>query len=334
MSETLLSASVIIDSPILEVFDYVSRPVNFPEWVPLWSDVTKVEHDRVKRGDRFLGKISIVPPFLQQRIPFVERLLSPWIEICADDVVPGRRIAWRARDFGWTTICDFEPMAGKTIFTTTHSAWSFQGLMASYWMGPALAFGNDAIQRVLAGLKRRLEGRAMESEPQIFFSYRQSASGHMGDRIFEALCAEFGENVVFRDKNSLVAGQKWPGVLEETIKNCRVVVLHVASPQWEESIIADADKPDDYLRKELEWVMQAPNSHRIPIVTSDVSGLRLSDILKKANETLAKATKHPFLQKILDAEMQALRLRPDPDFRHDIEQLMRAVWNRFRQDQI
>jgi hypothetical protein len=335
-TDTFLSASEIVDCPILEVFDYVANPRRLPEWVPFWSHIDWPEpvdgrDVKVKKGESFTGTFAFASELFQP-LPFFSYLQPQKVQVWADDVVPGRRITWRTPAYGWTTICDFEPMGGRTLLTTSHSLWSLPGLMAGYWLGPLTAFGNDAVHRILSGLKRRLENRGIERKPQIFFSYRRQVSRYVGGRIYDALAAEFGEGVVFRDSNSLLAGGNWKASIESAIKGCRVVVVHIGGPKWEQSIVEKIDSENDYLRKELEWATEG-ETRVIPVVTSDGQPKGLRERFEEVREAFAKLPKPSGLHKIVSGDLQGLVLREDPDFRRDLETLMRGVWESFRKEE-
>lgn len=331
-AETLLSGSVIIDSPILEVFDYIANPDHLPEWVPFYAGIEPTFGGVPDRGSRFTAQLKMFPtaidPFSLLR-PFLGDLGWEAIEVCVDDVVHGRRIAYRAQAVGWTTICDFQPSSGRTIVTTTHSLWSAGGLAMAYWMGPMQAIAGDLIRRILEGLKRRLEGRAVEPKPQIFFSYRRKHSPYVGGRIFDALASEFGSGTVFRDTDSLLAGGSWRGDIKEAIQRCRVIVAHIGE-NWERDLL-DRKDTEDGLREELELGLQKKDIRLIPVVTSGKEGFLLDDRIKEIHGALRELGENAVnIRERFTSELQGQRLRADPDFRSDLELLMRGVWNAFR----
>lgn len=339
-SDTLLSSSIVIDSPLLEVFDYVADPEHLPEWVPFYSEIQRdhasaIRRGIAKKGDKFTAILSMFPPVANRLIPglaFMPSMLPREIEVCVDDVVHGRRIAYRSQDAGWTTICDFEPFAGRTFLTTTHSLWSMQGLTMSYWLGPLQAVAGDLSRRVLEGLKRRLEGRAIEPSPQIFFSYRRTDARYIGGRIFDALTSEFGSGTVFRDANSLLAGRDWEGDIKQAIRACKVVVVHIGD-HWEQSL---QEKMDEYdgLREELEAALENVDQIRfIPVITSNEDDFSLNKRMTNVEHGIQHlGDLAPRMRKTFTAKLQVQRLREDPDFSSDLERLMRAVWNAFRDD--
>ena len=336
--EAIVSASIVIRSPLLEVFDYVSDPARLPEWVPLYEEIVEVNRRSkasITKGDRFKAKLSLVPGIIQSVIPEPWRIalspaISPEVDVAVDDVVHGRRLVYRATT-GWTSICNFQPAGDSTILEMSHSLWSLQGIVAGYWAGPVQALANDMVRRILEGLRWRLEGRAVEPEPRIFFSYRRDDARYVGGRVFDALTAEFGLGTVFRDSESLLPGGDWADDISKAIKRCRVVVVHIGD-NWEK----DLDK-HDALRGELEAALEEGSRIRIvPVLTSERDDLNVHTRMReieaglKCLELLPEEKKTPGIVNKFTARLQAQRIREDPDFDKDLERLMRAVWAVFR----
>jgi hypothetical protein len=323
--ESQLSATVVIESPLLEVFDYVSNPENLPEWALVYSSI------ELDGTNGFTAKLSVLPGIIEKSLStaFIpDYLFAPKIEVRVDDVVHGRRVAYRA-DTGWTTICDFEPTAGRTILTVTQSLWSLQGILLSYWMGPMQAFVNDILHRGLQGLKRRLEGREIEAKPQIFLSYRRKDSHFVGGRIFDSLVGEFGAGTIFRDTDSLLAGRYWADDIRKAVRQCRVVVVHIGE-HWE-NILAEHANEEDPLRDEIEAALSGKNAQIIPVMTTQLERHDMYERMSQIEERL-KAIKEraPLMCEKFTTKLQVQRLRQDPDFSADLEHLMRAVWTEFR----
>lgn len=91
--------------------------------------------------------------------------------------------------------------------------------------------------------------------PDIFLSYRrqdsQSATGRLGDR----LTAHFGPMRVFRDRESIVAGDDFAEAIRRAI-GTSVVVLVIIGPDWLSARNADGkrrlDDETDFVRLEIE----------------------------------------------------------------------------------
>jgi TIR domain/Polyketide cyclase / dehydrase and lipid transport len=334
-NEALMTASVVIDAPLLEVFDYVSNATHLPEWIPFYSGIDireAADQKRVRSGDRFTATLSMLPPAFTRfasTLGLPSGIVMPVIEVCVDDVIQGRRISYRAEDVGQTTICDFRSTAGSTLLTVTHSLWSVPGLVASYLMGPLQAVSSDVLHRILASLKRRLEGRATQVEPRIFFSYRRNQS-YIGGRIFDALVSEFGSGTVFRDSTSLLAGRDWQTDINEAICGSKVVVVHIGD-DWERQLAEN--RPVDGLRDELETALKSKNSICfIPALTVRDKNETVSQRMKSIEEALTKLDRASVIRKKFTSKLQAQLLREDPDFKSDLENMMRSVWSAFREE--
>jgi uncharacterized protein YndB with AHSA1/START domain len=101
-NEALMTASVVIDAPLLEVFDYVSNATHLPEWIPFYSGIDireAADQKRVRSGDRFTATLSMLPPAFTRfasTLGLPSGIVMPVIEVCVDDVIQGRRISYRA----------------------------------------------------------------------------------------------------------------------------------------------------------------------------------------------------------------------------------------------
>lgn len=343
--DAFLTASIMIQAPLLEVFDYVADPLRLPEWVPVYNDVRNVQRrspESLSIGDTFDANFAIFPNVFggsfdsDARLPhapgsFSSVMAGLPLSVRVDDLVHGRRLSYRA-NVGWTTLCDFESVGGNTVMKMTQSMWSLPGLVSSYFMGPMQALYNEIYRGILQGLKRRLEGRAVEGVPRIFFSYRRVDARHVGGRIYDSLVAEFGRGTVFRDTDSLLAGGDWQVDIQQAIRNCKVVVVHIGD-NWERLLVERRDG-EDGLRDELEAALGGSTfvPSIIPVLTSDAEEqISVAARLLKLDRELEKvADVAPGIREKFTKKLQVQRLREDPDFSRDLEGLMRAVWACFR----
>src|SRR4051812_5948065 len=89
----------------------------------------------------------------------------------------------------------------------------------------------------------------------IFISYRRSDTSRYAARLRERLCAQFGDQFVFMDVDSLRPGEPWADAIESTITASDAVVALIGA-EW--LTITDGsgrrrlDDPDDIVRVELE----------------------------------------------------------------------------------
>jgi hypothetical protein len=357
-SEILLQASVMIDRPILDVFNFVRDIKAHEQWIPFYSNICF--HDEpddapdttpgtvrfLKKGEYF--KATVVPlrfldPIARLGIPLVP---GSRIKVYLDDVVEGRRLLYRSSDVSWSTLCDFESSAGRTILTTSHSLWSWPAMGVGYWLGPLVPWANDWLRGFLNGLKLRLEGRRVEGSPRIFFSYRRAKAKYAGGRIYDALAHEFGEGTVFRDTDSLLAGTNWFEGIEAALARSQVVVAHIGDG-WEEALrerwearkgAKDASQWDTLLH-ELNTALtprateSGPGGKQpvvIAVLTSAKEHVTAGERMHELREKL------DFLREeraydLLNQRHQSLLLRSDPDFTRDLDLLIRSVWRVFRE---
>jgi hypothetical protein len=96
--------------------------------------------------------------------------------------------------------------------------------------------------------------------PEIFVSYRRTDSVGTAGRLFDRLAERFGADQVFRDIDSIGAGENF----EESIRGAlrlAVVVLIIIGPRWLEARRKDGtrriDDPADYVRREIEIALSS-----------------------------------------------------------------------------
>lgn len=108
----------------------------------------------------------------------------------------------------------------------------------------------------------------------VFVSYRRSNASGTAGRIYDALTTRFGEDAVFMDVDGIEPGADFEQVLDETLRDCRAVVV-VVDPRWTDVVDADGrrrlDDPDDFVRLEVESAL-ARDVKVIPVL---VDGARM-----------------------------------------------------------
>ena len=114
--------------------------------------------------------------------------------------------------------------------------------------------------------------------PAIFLSYRRSDSVGAAGRLFDRLAEHFGADQVFRDIDSIEAGENF----EESIRNAlrlATVVLVVIGPRWLEARSQDGarriDDPADYVRREIETALSS-DAAVVPCLSRALPCQRLS----------------------------------------------------------
>ncbi len=145
----------------------------------------------------------------------------------------------------------------------------------------------------------------------IFISYRRDDAKLMVDRLVDRLRAVFGNEVVFRDVDSIQIGQDFRTQITESMRDAKVCLV-VIGPQW----ITPAtdgqrriDNPADPLRVEIEsaFRLKVPI---IPILVQNTLMPREQELPESINQLVY---------------YNAVRLREDPDFQHDFDQLVTAI---------
>ncbi|MBL8766068.1 MAG: toll/interleukin-1 receptor domain-containing protein, partial [Planctomycetes bacterium] len=105
----------------------------------------------------------------------------------------------------------------------------------------------------------------------IFIAYRRSDTAFLVGRLADRLIQSFGSDAVFHDVRSVRPGDDFVGLSEATVRSSKVV-LAVVGDGWLslQDGVRRIDRPDDYLRIELENALRSrPNTCVIPVYTSD-----------------------------------------------------------------
>jgi TIR domain len=107
-------------------------------------------------------------------------------------------------------------------------------------------------------------------KPKIFISYRRDdSSGHAG-RLRAALVKHFGVNQIFRDIDTVKAGEDFYDVTERSVQSCDILIA-IIGKQWltiGNGGVRRLDEPDDFLRLEIATAL----SRGIPVVPVLVQG--------------------------------------------------------------
>jgi len=146
----------------------------------------------------------------------------------------------------------------------------------------------------------------------VFISYRRMDSQYIADRIYDWLVPEFGTDNVFKDVDSIPPGRDFRRILQDAFARCDALLV-VIGPRWLGETDAAGrrrlDDPWDFVRIEIETALQRD----IPVIPLLVAGAPLPRW-----EDLP-----PSLQELV--YRHAMPVRPDPDFRHDMGRLIKAL---------
>jgi formylglycine-generating enzyme required for sulfatase activity len=152
----------------------------------------------------------------------------------------------------------------------------------------------------------------MKPQTRIFLSYRREDSRHQVGRLYDRLSARFGASDVFKDVDSIPFGLDFRKVLTERVAECDVLIV-VIGDKWlsvtGKSGSPRLDDPDDFVRIEVEAALSR-NIPVIPVLVGDSSVPRAEELPESLREM---------------AYRNGLHVRPDPDFRHDVERLIHGI---------
>ena len=110
--------------------------------------------------------------------------------------------------------------------------------------------------------------------PGVFISYRRDDSSGYAGRLYDALVAHFGSELVFIDIDSIRAGQNFPDVIDKRIAACSVVVVLIGKG-WLKSVDDRGDRrlddPHDFVRLEIASAL----AQKIPVIPVLVGGAKM-----------------------------------------------------------
>ena len=148
--------------------------------------------------------------------------------------------------------------------------------------------------------------------PKIFISYRRSDSEWAAGRLREALGRHFGDDQIFRDKESIRPGVAWREEIQAALREPSTVVLALIGPRWlsEEDAAGHRliDRVDDVNRVELEHALQQRLSV-IPVLIGDTPMPQANQLPESLRELTA---------------LNAVRLRDD-DWDSDVRRVTRSL---------
>lgn len=164
-----------------------------------------------------------------------------------------------------------------------------------------------------------IEGRCAAERPEagvdmgnIFISYRREDSQHITDRIFDHLVRHFDRKTLFKDVDNIPIGVDFRAHIDAAVANSDVV-LAIIGPAWVSVRGADGkrrlDQPNDAVAIEIGSALKRGRKV-VPVLVG--------------NATMPDANELPDALKPL-ATINAVSIRPDPDFSGDFGRLARAL---------
>jgi len=155
------------------------------------------------------------------------------------------------------------------------------------------------------------ESAVSAAKKSLFISYRRQDSQHITGRIYDRLAAHFGREFVFKDVDSIPLGFDFRDHLREQVGRCAVLVA-VIGKNWNPQSAPGQPRlsdPRDYLRIEIESALE----RHVPVIPVLVDGIEMP-----AEDELP-----PSLARL--AYHNGIAVRPDPDFHHDLDRLVRGI---------
>jgi hypothetical protein len=151
----------------------------------------------------------------------------------------------------------------------------------------------------------------------LFINYRREDSENVVGRMYDRLAEEFGKGSVFKDVEDILPGVDFRRVLEYEV-SCTDVMLVVIGPDW----INRKNKrrlhdPNDFVRFEIETALE----RGIPVIP----------VLVRRRSRLPQRQHLPASLRDL-VYRNAVEIRPDPDFHHDMRRLIQGIVTLFEME--
>jgi len=151
---------------------------------------------------------------------------------------------------------------------------------------------------------------------KIFISYRRADSTYLIGRIKDKLLSEFGSQSVFRDLDDIPGGVDFRTVLETATNECDVMLVVIGS-KWAGITDADGNKrlfdPGDFTRIEVETGLKRLEQNKTAIFPVLINHANMPSA-GELPESLGQLS-----------YQNAVKIRDDPDFKNDIEKLIRDI---------
>jgi len=174
---------------------------------------------------------------------------------------------------------------------------------------------NDLMENGLVLLNRQKQVSPIRyAKNTIFISYRRADSEDIVGRIWDRLSAYFGHEAIFRDVQTISAGEDFEKRILSAVESCSVL-LTIIGGEWER--IADVEtgttrlhNPKDYVRREIVAALTRSDAVVVPVL---VRGAKMPTCDHLPDD-------------LQDLTMRnAVAVRSDPDFEGDIKRLITAV---------
>lgn len=183
---------------------------------------------------------------------------------------------------------------------------------------PAFLFwqlGIGTIQAIQALTPEHFDVRhkhVLQGEHLIFLSYRREDSQTWTERIADDLKQHFGNKAVFQDVEAIPPGVDFRQHLQSQLQHCRVVLVLIG-PHWvtatDEHGNRRLDEEQDWVRYEIELALQQ-QTVLIPLLVNNATPPSQGQLPESIRQL---------------AFQNVLRIRSNPDFRGDMDKLIRTL---------
>lgn len=160
--------------------------------------------------------------------------------------------------------------------------------------------------------KKAAQPATVGTNKTVFVSYRRDDSADVTGRIYDRLVAHFGAHSVFKDVDSIPLGRDFRKVIDNAVAKASVVVIVIGRDWFGQK--DGSEKPriydwSDFVRTEVAAALEQ-DKPVIPVLV--------------ANAKMPSESELPDDIKSL-AFRNGVNVRPDPDFVHDIERLIKGI---------
>lgn len=151
--------------------------------------------------------------------------------------------------------------------------------------------------------------------PKVFICYRREDSIETAGRMYSWLSMRLPEGDVFMDVRGITPGANFPDVIERVITTQAEIMLVVIGKAWvrtpdEQGHVRERlREPDDHVRREIELALERKKTI-IPVLVQGATMPRKDEL----PDTIAVL-----------ADINALPVRPEPDFDNDMRRLRQAI---------
>lgn len=148
------------------------------------------------------------------------------------------------------------------------------------------------------------------SERTIFVSYRRVDSEDVTGRIYDYLSDFFGRGSIFKDTENILPGFDFREILEKAVTDCDITLVVIGRNWDKDDNGVRLHDENDFVRFEIQTALQ----RNIPVIP----------VLVQGRKTLPKANLLPEAIRNL-VYRNAVQIRPDPDFRSDLTNLIGSI---------